>query len=207
MKFKTEQETFWAGEFGLNYIKRNRSDQIITSKIIMWSKILKSTHSIRSIKEFGCNIGLNLIALNKIKPELELSGIEINTEAAKLASESGIAKIENRTIIDRITDKKVDLTFTCGVLIHINPAHLDAAYENLVNNSHRYILVAEYYNPTPVTVDYRGNKNKLFKRDFAGELIEKHNLKLIDYGFIYHRDNYAPQDDTNWFLLEKQYQQ
>ena len=38
---------------------------------------------------------------------------------------------------------------------------------------------------------------------FSGELIENFGLKLIDYGFIYHRDRFAPQDDMHWFLLEK----
>jgi spore coat polysaccharide biosynthesis protein SpsF len=28
-------------------------------------------------------------------------------------------------------------------------------------------------------------------------------LKLADYGFVYRRDIRFPQDDINWFLLEK----
>ena len=39
--------------------------------------------------------------------------------------------------------------------------------------------------------------------DFAGEVIEKYNLKLINYGFVYHRDNNFPLDDISWFLLKK----
>jgi spore coat polysaccharide biosynthesis protein SpsF len=43
-----------------------------------------------------------------------------------------------------------------------------------------------------------------FKRDFAGELLEKfrNSLELKKYGFIYHRD-LVPQDDLTWFLMEK----
>jgi hypothetical protein len=52
-------------------------------------------------------------------------------------------------------------------------------------------------------VPYRGNQERLFKRDFAGELMDRHGLKLVNYGFAYHRDNYHPQDDITWFLLEK----
>lgn len=100
--------------------------------------------------------------------------------------------------------KKFDLTFTCGVLIHINPDKLNIVYEKLYNYSNRYILIAEYYSPRPVGISYRGNKDRLFKRDFAGELMDKYeNLDLIDYGFVYHRDNNFPDDDINWFLLEK----
>ena len=63
-------------------------------------------------------------------------------------------------------------------------------------------MVAEYYNPYPTKVPYRDNSDKLFKRDFAGELIDRFDLRLVDYGFVYHRDKF-PQDDITWFLLEK----
>ncbi len=29
------------------------------------------------------------------------------------------------------------------------------------------------------------------------------DLKLVDYGFAYHRDMKSAQDDVTWFLLEK----
>jgi spore coat polysaccharide biosynthesis protein SpsF len=91
-----------------------------------------------------------------------------------------------------------------GVLIHINPDMLGIVYEKLYQLFSHYILIAEYYNPTPVEVNYRGHSSKLFKRDFAGEMLDKYpDLKLLDYGFIYYRDNNFPQGDTNWFLLEK----
>ena len=90
-----------------------------------------------------------------------------------------------------------------GVLIHINPDFLSKVYEILHKSSKRYICVAEYYNPSPLEVSYRGHQGKLFKRDFAGEIIDKFkDVCLVDYGFVYHRDAY-PQDDITWFLLEK----
>ncbi|MNY71976.1 hypothetical protein D3C86_2104270 [compost metagenome] len=70
--------------------------------------------------------------------------------------------------------------------------------------SSRYLLVAEYYNPKPVEISYRGHEGKLFKRDFAGEILDKYpDLVLLDYGFTYHRDMNFPQDDVTWFLMEK----
>ena len=46
--------------------------------------------------------------------------------------------------------------------------------------------------------------DRLFKTDFAGELLDKYSdLKLDDYGFLYHRDYYLQKDDLTWFLLEK----
>ena len=90
-----------------------------------------------------------------------------------------------------------------GVLIHIQPDRLPTIYENLFKGSKKYILIGEYYNPTPVEIEYRGVSGVLYKRDFAGELIDSFDLKLIDYGFIYHRDEIKKLDDITWFLLSK----
>ena len=203
MIYETEQENFWATNFGSDYIIRNNSEQLLYSKVAWWAKMLKSANNVTSIRELGCNIGLNLVALKRLQPSLQLSGYEINDEAFRQAKEFNVAEIKQGSILEKIEDKKVDLTFTSGVLIHINPEHLNKVYDNLVNGSNRYVLVAEYYNPVPVSVTYRGHEDRLFKRDFAGDLIENYGLKLIDYGFVYKRDNLAPQDDVNWFLLQK----
>jgi pseudaminic acid biosynthesis-associated methylase len=204
MNYKTEQEIFWSGDFGNDYIERNQGDQLINSHLIFFSKILKLTPKVQSIVELGCNIGLNLQALHRINNNFKLCGYEINKSAAQKSKELNIAEIRQGTILDTLpNDVQYDISFTKGVLIHINPTELHKVYDNLFNLSKRYIVISEYYNPTPVEVSYRGQREKLFKRDFAGELIDKYNLRLIDYGFEYHRDNYFPGGDANWFLLEK----
>lgn len=203
-RYKTEQERFWAQGFGDDYIARNEGEPLVTKNIVFWSSVLFRLPRIRSILELGCNIGLNLQALKRINPDFDLVGYEINQKAASRCAGLGIARVENKSILDPIVeDDGFDLTFTKGVLIHIDPDHLDAVYENLYTRSNRYIMVCEYYNPTPTMVPYRGHENRLFKRDFAGELIDRYGVRLIDYGFVYHRDNNFPQDDFNWFLLEK----
>ncbi|MFC7290709.1 pseudaminic acid biosynthesis-associated methylase [Hirschia litorea] len=201
--FSTEQEKFWAGNFGDAYIDRNKSESLFYSKMAMWAQMLKSAHGIQSATEMGCNIGLNLAALKRLNPLIELGGVEINPAAADEARKLNVGTIETGTILDKINLPMVDLTFSVTVLIHINPEYLEAVYDNLVSLSKKYVLVAEYYNPSPVTVNYRGHSERLYKRDFAGELMEKYNLNLVDYGFVYKRDNIAPQDDITWFLLQK----
>ena len=90
-------------------------------------------------------------------------------------------------------------------MIHIHPDQLPQAYETLYTSSRRYVVVVEYYNPTPVEVSYRGFASKLFKRDFAGDLLDRYaDLRLLDYGFHYRRDTRWPMDDLTWFLMEKQ---
>lgn len=204
MTYQTEQEKFWATDFGNEYPDRNEGETLIASNIALFSKILRSAPTVKSVAELGCNIGLNLSALNRMNRQFDLRGYEINESAAKAAIDQKMAEIVNTTITETLaSDKKFDLTFTKGVLIHINPEKLDAVYENLYALSSRYIMVCEYYNPSPVAIEYRGHKDRLFKRDFAGELISKYNLRLLDYGFNYHRDPYFTNDDTTWFLMEK----
>lgn len=205
MNYKTEQEEFWSSdEWGKNYIKRNDYTRV-KNFINFFSKIISKTNNIKSIIEFGSNIGLNLIALNKICPDVEFSAIEINSEACKnLENLKFITKVYNKSILDFEVNKKMDLVLIKGVLIHINPEYLNIVYKKLYDASSKYILICEYYSPKPIEVEYRGESAKLFKRDFAGEMLDKFNdLELVDYGFKYHRDNNFPMSDATYFLLKK----
>ena len=201
--FETDQEKFWAGDFGQKYITRNSSDHLLNLKVAAWARMLRCATDVASICEFGCNVGLNLLALKKLYPEAVLSGYEINENAAALAQSKGVADIHTVSILDKLSHEEVDLTFTACVLIHIHPDYLSRVYENLVRGTRRFVLIAEYYNPKPVAVEYRGHREKLFKRDFAGELIDQYGLKLVDYGFFYKRDRLAASHDNTWFLLAK----
>ena len=41
MKYKTEQEEFWAGNFGDEYIQRNQGDKLLASNLALFSKALQ----------------------------------------------------------------------------------------------------------------------------------------------------------------------
>jgi pseudaminic acid biosynthesis-associated methylase len=203
MASKNEQQEFWAGEFGDQYIGRNQGQQWIASNTRLFARILERTGDVRSVLEFGANIGMNLLALKNLLPGSELSGVEINKSAFEELDKITGIQAHHSSIEDFESAQQVDLSFTKTVLIHINPASLNNVYDKLYSSSKRYILMVEYYNPTPIEVRYRGHAGKLFKRDFAGELLERHqDLRLIDYGFVYHRDKFS-QDDVTWFLMEK----
>jgi len=205
MTFKTEQEEFWAGDFGTEYIDRNKGDALLASNLNFFSKALLCAHGIKSCIEFGANIGMNLKALKLLYPGLDADAIEINTDAAQeLAKVIPAKQVHNQSILDFVPSRQWDLTLIKGVLIHMNPVVLPQVYDKLFAACGRHLLVAEYYNPAPVAIPYRGHSDRLFKRDFAGEIMDRHpQLKLIDYGFAYRRDPNFPQDDITWFLMEK----
>ena len=204
-KYKTEQEEFWAGSFGENYIQRNQGKDYLASNIAFFANALKSADQVESCIEFGANIGMNLRALKALFPQQEQHAVEINPAAAEeLRKHIPPQNVFEGSIIDYRVYKTFDFSLIKGVLIHINPDILAEVYRKIVESSRRYIIVAEYYNPSPVTVTYRGHEGRLFKRDFAGEMLDAYpELRLVDYGFSYHRDPLFPQDDITWFLLEK----
>lgn len=203
--FQTEQEGFWAGEFGDSYIDRNLGEQLVASNVALFSKIFAHASGIRSVIEFGANVGLNLHAIRTLLPDLDdLAAVEINQKAVDTLKTIDDLQVYPTSILDFEPDRPRDFAFSKAVLIHINPEELPRVYDKLYASSRRYVCVAEYYNPTPVAVPYRGHEGFLFKRDFAGELLDRFpDLSLVSYGFAYHRDPLFPQDDFTWFLLEK----
>jgi pseudaminic acid biosynthesis-associated methylase len=205
MQYKTDQESFWAGEFGDEYIGRNAGQQLLAYNLDFFSRALRHAHGVRSVIEFGANIGMNLEALKLLHPEQELFGIEINARAAAALREIVPRDhVYQQSILDFRPERTWDLALIKTVLIHINPDQLSRVYQSLYLSAARYLLIAEYYNPTPVEVAYRGHQQRLFKRDFAGELLATFSdLRLADYGFVYRHDPVMPQDDITWFLLEK----
>ena len=198
-----DQRSFWASEFGNEYIDRNNSEELMASNLALFSRIMRLTNEKPSqFLEFGANIGMNVKALKLLYPGSVFSSVEINAEACKKLREISDVTFEC-SIEEFVPQKTYQVVFSKGVLIHIAPENLPLVYENMYKSSSKWILLVEYYNPTAVGIDYRGHKDKLFKRDFAGEMLDKYpDLELVDYGFTYHRGSF-PQDDNTWFLLKK----
>lgn len=204
MNYKTEQEQFWAGRFGNDYIKRNNYDLLPTSTEAI-RRQFRTLSDIRSVMEIGPNIGLNLVAINSLMPDTKLAAIEINSAAVKRLKELQIVpELFECSILDYEPTKTYDVVLLVGILQHINPEQLTVVYDKIYSMSKRFIIVSDYFSPTPTSVTYRGHKNKLFKRDFVGEMLDRYgNFGLVDYGFLYSKENGFVFGDENWFVLEK----
>ncbi len=207
-KFITKQEKFWKGLFGSDYFTRHEVNEWVTNNKVFFNNCFKKIkkNSIKSMIEYGSSVGLNLIALNKILKLNDIRAIEINKIAYDNLTKLKYVEPINKSVLDYQSDKKYNFVLSKGFLIHVNPNLLKNVYKNMFNSckSKGFILIAEYYSPNPETIKYRGNKNVLFRRDFAGEILKMYDkkIKLIDYGFTYHKDKY-PQGDLTWFLLQK----
>lgn len=205
MRERTDHEKFWAGDFGSSYIRRNRGDELLAANLAFFSKALAKAPPPQSCLELGANIGMNLRALKLLYPEQAQFAVEINAEAVKELKQAIPAEnVFCESILDFEPAASFDLVLVKGVLIHLDPDSLSQVYETIYRAAGRHVLLCEYYNPTPIEVPYRGHSGRLFKRDFCGEIMDSFSeLRLVDYGFAYHRDNSFPQDDISWFLLEK----
>ena len=128
--------------------------------------------------------------------------MEINEDAALNLGQTG-AEVHVQSLLDFNAIEKFELVLIRGVLIHLNPSMLNLAYKVIAESSSRYVLISEYYNPVPVAIEYRGEKDRLYKRDFAGEFMAEHKeFELRDYGFHYRNGSYYGDYQT-WFLLER----
>jgi spore coat polysaccharide biosynthesis protein SpsF len=204
MKGRTDQEIFWAGEFGSQYTNRNDHRDLVAANTSLFAQALRGI-PLDSVLEIGANIGQNLLALRTLYPEIQTSAVEINELAARrLVERVPGVQVEISSIDESQLKGQFDLVLSKGVLIHLTPDSLQETYRRISRWSSRFVLFAEYYNPTPIEISYRGHEDKLFKRDFAGEFLAvNQEFRLRDYGFIYRGDQAHPLDDTTWFLMER----
>ena len=204
-KALTEQESFWALEYATEYINKNSKFDSVRG-VDAWKKMLAKASNIKSLLECGCNIGRNLKFLNEVLPDSSKSIIEISKPAFdKVIADQKILRAYNGSIMDsNFSLGEFDLVFTMGVLIHIHPQNLISNMQKMFGYSNKYILIGEYFNRTPVQIEYQGKLDKLFKCDFGSLFADNFEVTVVDYGFLWGRyyDD-AGFDDFTWWLFEK----
>ena len=198
----------WRGAFGADYIQRNQAgDGAVRQRTLIWGRYLWPIMSAlpTSVLEVGCNVGINLRALDRLI-DADLYAVEPNAAARNVVLSEGVLPSERLFDADAskipMGDGAVDLSFTTGVLIHVPPAELASAVDELYRVSRRYILISEYFADQPEEKVYRGQDGLLFKRDFGKFLLERHpDLTIVDYGFLWKEA--GASDNGNWWLFKK----
>jgi pseudaminic acid biosynthesis-associated methylase len=209
---KTEQEQKWANEFGNEYIDRNPKniqelDNIyiksfgITRTSLNKEFLLDLSRDIK-ILEVGCNVGAQLTGLQELGFE-DLTGIEISKKATEQAKQNtkNINFLNASALNLPFKDNSFDLTFTAGVLIHINPRDLNKVIDEIYRTSKKYIWGWEYFSEECQEIEYRGNKNMLWKNNFMQLFLDRHrDLKIIKQKKVKYLDS---KNQDHMFLLEK----
>ncbi len=196
------QEDLWRGLFGDKYTERNPANPANDREFFRNALAMAELPADSTVLELGANTGRNLLALRRVLETPYLGGVEINDSAFRELSLNA-DEPHFCSVLTFEPEHTWELVFTKGLLIHIHPRDLGKVYATLFDSARRYILIAEYFNPNPVMQSYRGQKDALWKRDFAGDMLDLYpTLWCVDYGFVWSRDAY-PQDNITWFLLEK----
>lgn len=194
-------EAAWQSEVGTEYTGRQRLT--IESRAAMFRDAWEQMNvRPKSMLELGAGSGDNIRAIRQFD-DIYATGIEINPNAYHLLKDAADDALLMSAIEFRPT-RKWDLVLTRGFLIHVHPGKLIKVYDSIHDATSRYVMLCEYYSPTPRMIPYRGHHDLLWTRDFTGEFLDRHkDMRLVDYAFVYHRDVKAPQDDVTWFLMER----
>lgn len=191
----------WKGDFGNRYTERNDFDW--RKRVRPFGKMLRNL-DIKKILEIGCNRGYNLKAIKESrKREVDVSGIEPNTNALKIARSSSteIDFVEGNAYNIPFENKSFELCLTSGVLIHIPPEKINKAIDEIYRVSKKYILSIEYYSEEEEKIEYRGEEDMLWKRDFCRLYKSRfQNLSIMRKGYWGPEDGF---DRCHWWLLKK----
>lgn len=205
MSTLNNQEKFWAQEYAADYARKN-DDFDIAKGVEGWRKMLDRAKNVESVLECGSNVGRNIGFIGEALPAAKRSLIELSPDAYRVVtSRYDIDQSFNGPILESDLPKGAfDLVFTIGVLIHIHPDLLVANMRKMFEYSRKYVLIGEYFNRTPVMIEYHGQQDRLFKSDFGKTFVENFPVEVVDYGFLWgHEYDGAGFDDVTWWLFEK----
>jgi pseudaminic acid biosynthesis-associated methylase len=192
------QVDFWRGSFGSEYTQRNRVNW--EARRSFWELILENTAA-RSVLEVGCNAGWNLRALRAVDPTLKLRGVDVNADALAEAKREVLdARELPAAQVGHCWPRHFDLVFTAGVLIHVAPEHIVDTMRSIARASSRYVLAVEYESVNEDWVEYRGHRDRLWRRPF-GEMYEAMGLDIVLTGTVGPGDGF---DDCAYWLLRKE---
>jgi len=199
-----EQQQFWKDQYAGAYIEKN-SEFNTELGIKGWRQMLQKAGPVDSFLECGSNIGRNIGFLSAIYPEAKKNLIEISPAAYDIVTKRYNPELSfNGPIVESNFPKNnFDLVYTMGVLIHIHPDDLLANMQKMFDYSSEYILMGEYFNRTPVMIEYQGEANKLFKRDFGKLFVENFPVSVVDHGFLWGHAYEDVFDDITYWLFKK----
>jgi len=174
----THQRKTWEEEFGEGYLKRNVYNpkelndfymkRFGISKDTMNDNFLTNIPKDAKILEVGTNIGNQLLHLQS-QGFKNLYGIEIQDRAINYAKHraDNLNVIKGDALDIPFKDGFFDLVFTHGVLIHISPDNINNVLTEIYRVSNKYIWGLEYYADTYIDLEYHGQKNIMWKTNFA----------------------------------------
>ncbi|MFZ1009561.1 MAG: pseudaminic acid biosynthesis-associated methylase [Candidatus Sulfotelmatobacter sp.] len=187
----TAQTKVWNGDFGREYTDRNTYDvedvdslyrkYFGTTRTAINEDFLRTIPKDATFLEVGCNAGNQLLLLQRMG-YTNLSGIELQPYALEIARSRtrNILLAQGSALSIPYGDASFDIVFTSNVLIHIAPADLRRAVDEIYRCARKFIWGMEYYAPSVTEVNYRGHSQLLWKMDYAQKYLSRFSdLELV----------------------------
>ena len=133
------------------------------------------------ILEVGCNCGNQLLLLQEMG-FTDLWGVEVQSYAVERArSRIPTVNLVQSSAFDLPYENAAfDLVFTSGVLIHVSPADLPRALDEIHRCAKTWIWGLEYYAPDVTEVNYRGHDELLWKMNYSKSYLDRFDdLQLV----------------------------
>lgn len=132
-----------------------------SSTIVQTVSYLNNKSEIKSIFEFGCNVGRNLNCLRRDIPGIDLFGIDINKDAIRLGKEKYNLplKIGSEEQLSSMKDGEYDAVFTVSVLDHL--PDMEKILVELLRISKHYFIAIEPF------IDANINAKNFAKADYS----------------------------------------
>lgn len=208
----TKQTSIWSGEFGKNYTDRNPKsteemnalyqNNFGVTRTEMNQEFIGDLERSMKILEVGANVGTQLQCLQEMGFK-NLHGIELQGYAIQVAKQrtKNIRIVQGTAFDIPFEDNSFDLVFTSGVLIHISPHDIETALKEIHRCTKTYIWGFEYFAQNYTEVHYRGNKDLLWKADFAKQYLDRwSDLTLAREKHFKYTDS---ENEDSMFLLKK----
>lgn len=202
----------WRGEFGKEWTQRNRRtpkeidesmvDRFDVSFTDLARDFLGDRRRDLSILDVGSNYGGHLEIMRTLGFS-NLYGVDILDyaieEAVYTVPEAAFMKADAMNL--PFDDDAFDLVYTSGLLIHIPPDNIGIVMSEICRCASKYVLGFEYYSEEFQRIDYRGERDVLWKADYP-RLYEAHcEFSVKKEEQLHYQDGSGNVDSM--FLLER----
>ena len=196
---KEEQEALWSGKLGEDYNIRNRTTQNYGNRYLFWNRIEDTYDLSGNVLEIGCNEGYNIKSFSE---PLHTFGIDINYEATRECRRKypWVEAIQGSVFDLPFKDGWFSLCFTVGVLIHIPPAQLKDAMNEIVRCSGKYVLCAEYWAEQEKERAFLDMMGVTWERPYDWLYTDWFNLTLVESGELTKAEGF---NELRYFLFTK----
>ena len=145
----------------------------VGSRRSLWLAELPPFHDAVSALELGCGPGRNLWVLQQRYPSMALHGIDINPEGiahARSLVRGEFVAGDLYQLPALLGDRRVDVIFTMGVLIHLHPDTLPGLITAMRAHARRRLVFVEEVSPTNEVV--KGPARWAPSRKVTGDYIQ-----------------------------------